>query len=105
MTMKEVKNTWVNVISLFYHNVCLQTAPLVYNNPLNPAMLKKLNLCRLVKLRFFHYDYMEKFTKVLFDGKLGEIPYANINGTLYFSRTKLNDWLWIKLNISKAVSS
>jgi hypothetical protein len=48
---------------------------------------------------------MEKFTKVLFDGKLGEIPYANINGTLYFSRTKLNDWLWIKLNISKAVSS
>ena len=43
--------------------------------------------------RFFYYDTIEEFTKDLFDGKLGEFPYANINGKLFFSRTVLNDWL------------
>ena len=35
----------------------------------------------------------EEFSSMIYTGKLDEIPFVNINGTIVFSKKALNGWL------------
>lgn len=39
------------------------------------------------------YNYIDDFTQDLYNGKLGDIPYVDINGKPIFSRTAFEEWL------------
>lgn len=109
-----VKNTISILFGFLFLGSCIIVSSLIFSNnisklenqnhivhgslgisqSINSSDVKETEFMPLGEIAsFFYYNDIEEFTKDLFDGKLGEIPYVNINGKLFFSRTVLNDWL------------